>query len=263
MLEEYIHLLKENDYSLTELAIHIGDMLQLQTSSVNIDFIKNKSKIDLKARCHFAVDYGSQKVNTYSGKQRMVHLRDVFNSPFRPFILTTTSIGQEGLDFHWYCRNIFHWNLPYNPIDLEQREGRINRYKSHAIRLNLATEFIHSSKKGYTKSVDDWNSIFQLAEKTYANESGYCEIIPYWHINNDHGFRIERVVPLYPFSKDESKYKILLKILSLYRLTFGQPNQEQLIHSFLEGTAVEIPEDLKKTIKSICLNLAPISQEVN
>nr|WP_270246095.1 helicase-related protein [Coprococcus sp. AM11-30B] len=44
----------------------------------------------------------------------------------RPFVLATTSIGQEGLDFHNYCCVIMHWNLPSNPIDLEQREGRKN-----------------------------------------------------------------------------------------------------------------------------------------
>ena len=33
-------------------------------------------------------------------------MREAFNSPFWPFILATTSVGQEGLDFHLYCRDI-------------------------------------------------------------------------------------------------------------------------------------------------------------
>ena len=57
---------------------------------------------------------------------RKENIRNAFNSPMRPFVLATTSIGQEGLDFHNYCRVIMHWNLPSNPIDLEQREGRKN-----------------------------------------------------------------------------------------------------------------------------------------
>ncbi|MBK6447179.1 MAG: hypothetical protein IPF81_18335 [Bacteroidetes bacterium] len=65
------------------------------------------------------------------------HPFPISNSPFRPFILATTSIGQEGLDFHKYCRELMHWSLPDNAIDLEQREGRINRYKHFALRLNL------------------------------------------------------------------------------------------------------------------------------
>lgn len=36
---------------------------------------------------------------------------------------------------------IMHWNLPSNPIDLEQREGRINRFKCLAIRQNVAGQY--------------------------------------------------------------------------------------------------------------------------
>lgn len=59
------------------------------------------------------------------------NLREAFNSPFRPFVLISTSVGQEGLDFHKYCRKVCHWNLPSNPIDIEQREGRVNRYQAY------------------------------------------------------------------------------------------------------------------------------------
>ena len=69
---------------------------------------------------------------------RLGGVREAFNSPFRPFVLATTSVGQEGLDFHPYCYRVYHWNLPGNPVDLEQREGRVHRFKGHAIRLNLA-----------------------------------------------------------------------------------------------------------------------------
>ena len=38
--------------------------------------------------------------------------RAAFTSPFWPFVLGATYIGQEGLDFHWYCHAVVHWNLP-------------------------------------------------------------------------------------------------------------------------------------------------------
>ena len=63
---------------------------------------------------------------------RKENIRNAFNSPMRPFVLATTSIGQEGLDFHNYCRVIMHWNLPSNPIDV----GRILRrfyYAGHDV----------------------------------------------------------------------------------------------------------------------------------
>ena len=116
--------------------------VNLDTASINVDdvntFLKGEPK---KMRCHYAVEFGSQRIETDEGGKRATSLREVFNSPFRPFVLATTSIGQEGLDFHFYCRRIVHWNLPGNPIDLEQREGRINRYKGLVIRQFLATKY--------------------------------------------------------------------------------------------------------------------------
>lgn len=80
--------------------------------------------------------------------------RLAFNSPFRPFVLTSTSVGQEGLDFHWYCRKIMHWNIPSNPQDIEQREGRIDRYKSLYVRRNVAK--LHPD-------IYEWSGIFDEA----------------------------------------------------------------------------------------------------
>jgi hypothetical protein len=77
-------------------------------------------------RAHFALAFGDDVSNESAqadGKARKSAVRDAFNSPFWPFVLATTSVGQEGLDFHLYCRDIAHWNLPSNPVDLEQREA--------------------------------------------------------------------------------------------------------------------------------------------
>src|SRR6266852_3860834 len=80
---------------------------------------------------------GVEERASEAGERFRAALRDAFNSPFRPFILASTSIGQEGLDFHPYCHALVHWNLPTNPVDLEQREGRVHRYKGHAIRKTI------------------------------------------------------------------------------------------------------------------------------
>ena len=64
--------------------------------------------------------------------------RTCFNSPFYPFVLATTSIGAEGLDYHTYCNRMVHYTRPKNVIELEQKNGRIDRYHSLAQRRNLA-----------------------------------------------------------------------------------------------------------------------------
>ena len=98
-------------------------------------------------------------LNLRSGPGRNYKIRNAFNSPMRPFVLATTSIGQEGLDFHPYCRKIMHWNLPSNPIDLEQREGRINRYKCLAIRQDLSQRY--ADYRNFSNDV--WQELFDMA----------------------------------------------------------------------------------------------------
>ncbi|MBR2200886.1 MAG: hypothetical protein IJ894_09120, partial [Bacteroidales bacterium] len=59
----------------------------------------------------------------------------------------------------------------------------------------------------------------------------------------------------YPFSRDESSYERLVKILSLYRLTLGQPRQEELLeYVFREFGDVE-------ELKDLFINLSPIAKK--
>ena len=189
-----------------------------------------------KMRCHYAVEFGSQRIETDEGGQRATNLREVFNSPFRPFVLATTSIGQEGLDFHSYCRRrIVHWNLPGNPIDLEQREGRINRYKGLVIRQFLTRKYRDLLGK-QSLSGDVWQQLFELADKHERQAHDKCELVPYWHVETD-DIKIERIVPFYPYSGDKGRLTKILKTLAIYRLAFGQPRQAELIEHLLETTS--------------------------
>ena len=118
---------------------------------------------------------------------------EAFNSPFWPFVLATTSVGQEGLDFHCYCHAVVHWNLPSNPVDLEQREGRVHRFKGHAVRRNVAAtygEAILSEDLSHEGWVDDWTRLFARATEHRTDDS---DIVPYW-IFTDGPAKIERHV---------------------------------------------------------------------
>ena len=42
-------------------------------------------------------------------------------------ILLSSEVGGEGLDFQ-FCRVIINYDLPYNPMRVEQRIGRIDRF---------------------------------------------------------------------------------------------------------------------------------------
>jgi helicase-like protein len=208
-------------------------------------------------RCHYAVEFGSQRIETEEGGKRAANLREVFNSPFRPFVLATTSIGQEGLDFHSYCRRIVHWNLPGNPIDLEQREGRINRYKGLVIRRFLARKYRDAlSKERSDMSGDIWDRWFELADLHERQARGKCELVPYRHVETD-SVKIARVVPMYPYSSDQARLTKILKTLAVYRLAFGQPRQAELVEHLLghEFSA----DEMKQILSTLMVDLSPIS----
>jgi hypothetical protein len=121
VLDEYAFTLGEHDPALAKrIADGFADTARIQIESRE-SFLNGREKPRL--RTHFAIGYFNAQVSEKT-VQRTENIRTAFNSPFRPFVLATTSIGQEGLDSHQYCRKIMHWNLPANPIDLEQREGQ-------------------------------------------------------------------------------------------------------------------------------------------
>ena len=61
-----------------------------------------------------------------SQQQRANVLAD-FASDEKLFLVATDAAG-EGLNLHHHCHRIIHFELPWNPNRLEQRNGRIDRY---------------------------------------------------------------------------------------------------------------------------------------
>ena len=55
-----------------------------------------------------------------------------FNTPFYPEILIASSVMSEGVDLHLNCRHIIHHDLAWNPSNLEQRTGRVDRIGAKA-----------------------------------------------------------------------------------------------------------------------------------
>ena len=174
-------------------------------------------------RTNFAVMLSEKESEEGRSVNRISQIRKAFNSPFWPFVLATTSIGQEGLDFHAYCHAVVHWNLPYNPVDLEQREGRVHRFKGHAIRKNLAAMY-RLSEIG-SNDADPWEALFLAGKRDRSDGSG--DLVPFW-IYSEGEAKIQRHVPALPLSRDRERMLELQKSLAVYRMVFGQSRQEDL-----------------------------------
>jgi hypothetical protein len=264
MFDEYYHLLsdtvgigcdKERDEEIHGMMM---ESLRIRTSTYMVDTFqafkkrangeKGEGTQGIRIRSSYAVGFTKDAGGDTKQVNRKESVRNAFNSPMRPFVLATTSIGQEGLDFHNYCRKIMHWNLPSNPIDLEQREGRINRFKCLAIRQNVAQQY-----GDIEFQTDIWKEMFKAAE-IGEKQDGQSELVPYWCFGKNQSVKIERIVPMYPISKDEVNYERLIKILSLYRLTLGQARQEELLdYLFKEFDDIE-------ELKKLFIDLSPYSR---
>lgn len=262
MFDEYAHLISNGldaDHNLIDnLHYTIASSMDVRTTIYTVDTYNGfKARVNggkekaTAIRSHFAVAFtkgdGKEK-----DADRKKSVRNSFNSPFRPFVLASTSIGQEGLDFHNYCRRIVHWNLPSNLIDLEQREGRINRFECLAIRQNISKRYGDIAFKDNV-----WKEMFDVASKK-ENDGKGSDLIPFWGLTEREDMvKIERIVPMYPFSRDGLAYERLIKILSLYRLTLGQARQEELLEYIFQNC--EDVDDMKK----LFINLSPYYKNVD
>lgn len=258
VIDEFAHLVRPECNSIDEFVIRIANAANMRTASLSVDnadtLIGIEGKKSMSMRCHYAVDFGNQDMDKEEGVNRIKSILDNFNSPFRPFVLATTSIGQEGLDFHYYCRKVMHWNLPSNPIDIEQREGRVNRYKGLVVRQNLIKKYQTQLKSCTTEY---WQYLFDYAVNEEGKKLKKPELVPFWHIEPE-GIHIERIIPMIPFSREFSKYESLMATLTLYRLTFGQPRQEELVKTLMNNFGDKIIEEIRS---KLMINLSPITYE--
>ncbi len=259
VLTEYVHILRESEGKTTRepsavvpvVGERMAEALSIRAATYATDDIRVRGGDiacePVRMRARFALRFGAQSLEDASELQRAGTVRTAFNSPFWPFVLATTSVGQEGLDFHQYCHAVVHWSLPANPVDLEQREGRVHRYKGHAVRKNLAQR---QRAMAYRRGVrDPWESMFEAARK--GRSRGTSDLVPYWIYEGD--AKIERYVPALPLSREVEKLRQLKRSLAAYRLVFGQPRQEDLTQFILRSG----DRDIEGLGRLLMLDLAP------
>ncbi|MFD4368678.1 helicase-related protein [Rhodococcus sp. NPDC058521] len=173
----------------------------------------------------FAMQYGSKSADD---SFRPAEIRQAFNSPFWPFVLVSTSAGQEGIDFHPWCHNVAHWNTPSNPVDFEQRDGRVNRFRGHAVRRNLVEA--HRAEVLSSSESSPWSAAYTIPKPDLDG------LVPDWIYPGPH--KVIRDVMPYRLSRDMSRLERIKSDVARYRLAFGQPRQEDLM-SLLEADGVD------------------------
>lgn len=261
VLDEYGHVLRDALGLMDvqpakagpQIAEAITNAVSLRVATPNVDRIRldrDTGEISVKPqrlRARFAMRFGGDRAEDSGKELRGDLVRHAFNSPFYPFVLITTSVGQEGLDFHPYCHAVVHWNLPSNPVDFEQREGRIHRYKGHAVRKNIASHHGgHTTTNGHH---DIWQELF---EKARLNQASPSDLQLYWVYPGD--AKIERHVPTLALSREWDRLPLMRRSLAVYRMVFGQPRQDDLLAYLLS----RVPRDrLNQEMHRFRVDLSP------
>jgi len=245
VMDEHVHVLRESlgvatktpEEAIKRIAEEIVSGMALRATVLRVDDFKIGEALKLAEkpisfRCRSALRFDTDPGEDGGGDTRADQVRVAFNSPFRPFVLASTAVGQEGLDFHLWCHAIFHWNLPSNPVDFEQREGRVHRYKGHVVRRSVAAALGLGALQGTIPGKDPWEALFSIARTQRA--PGTNDLVPYWVFNGNGRFKIRRYIPALPLSRERAASVRLRAALGAYRLVFGQPRQEDLL-AFLQS----------------------------
>lgn len=242
-----------------DLARDLHSSLGLRAGSFSFHGIGGPAH-KIPVRCHVAVPFGDAEAEpaikadgsfAQSAPARPDEVRRSFNTPFWPHVLTTTSVGQEGLDFHPWCSRVVHWDLSSNPLDLEQREGRIQRYAGLAVRRQLSAMLRKEMLEQAAASVSSpWQRIEQLAGR-FVDASGLC---PWWVLDNA---EISRHVFERPFGRDIARFAQLREQRMIYRLALGQPNQEDFLDVLSRGG-----EAIRRLLKPLVLDLSAMGLRV-
>jgi hypothetical protein len=250
LLDEHLWITcKLGNLSGVELARQLHTVLSLRTSLFFLHQLSSRSKQRISLRCHAAMPFIEARGESELGigpeaggrPLRADELRRAFNAPFWPHVLATTSVGQEGLDFHVWCNTIVHWDLCGNPVDLEQREGRIQRYGGLAVRRKIAERLAHRIYAEPQAGRSPWSRLGEYA-KELEDDSG---LSPWWNVE---GADIERYVFDVPSSEQRKKLAWLHEQRLLYRLALGQPDQEDLLEVLVRKLGIDEEEASKAAI---------------
>ena len=108
------------------------------------------SKVLVFAVFRRTIEYLRQQLNApnspYAGAVHMIHggvpqqerlqIIDRFKASEGFGILLLSEVGSEGMDFQ-FCDTVFNYDLPWNPMRVEQRIGRVDRYGQESERIRV------------------------------------------------------------------------------------------------------------------------------
>ena len=250
VLDEHLWIISQlQSLSGDELADELRDGLTIKSGLYYFHPIQGQRDATFSLRCHVAMPFVQARVSYVENGEKPIRtdeMRRAFNTPFWPYVLATTSVGQEGLDFHTWCDTLVHWDLCRNPVDLEQREGRIQRFGGLSIRRSIAKRLAPLAMASRQSGESPWARIASMADLSMSDPSG---LAPWWVCKDG---TVTRYVFDVPTSEQKHWLHWMKEQRLLYRLALGQPNQEDLIEILSSKVGMDLD-----SVRQAVVNLSP------
>ncbi len=122
--------LPTSDPKIETLIREIKRTLSEEASEKFIVFTEYRDTLEaIKSRFDQETDLVGRYVIFHGGLSRSqrIHREHEFEKPDKCILLATDAAG-EGLNLQRFCHQVIHFELPWNPNRLEQRNGRVDRY---------------------------------------------------------------------------------------------------------------------------------------
>ena len=88
-----------------------------------LDYLAKRLETDFGGDGAVRVLYGGMR------DEERQRIKSAFNDPADPLrILVATDAASEGMNLQHSCRYLLHWDIPWNPSRMEQRNGRLDRH---------------------------------------------------------------------------------------------------------------------------------------
>jgi hypothetical protein len=125
-----------NQCSASERRDYLDAAAKIQTGDIRVLQEEEEAKAATQTLANIQVITGETKHDARS------RLMLAFNTPFFPDILVCSEVMGEGVDLQRFCRYVIHHDLAWNPSQIEQRTGRIDRLGCKAEGRNSIVAFL-------------------------------------------------------------------------------------------------------------------------
>lgn len=180
--QRFLRLLRDTGYDWSPTAAN--DRLVVFSERVEtIHWLRERLSVDLKLKAdQIDVLHGAL---SDTDQQALVERFGRSEDPIR--VLLCSDVASEGLNLHYFCHRLVHFDLPWSLMVFQQRNGRIDRYGQHQqpritylltetdiekIRGDLRIlEVLQQKDERANRDLGDPSALRELAEKNCATHA--------------------------------------------------------------------------------------------